>query len=657
MSWKQVVTRICGWIGLACCLMLQASCSSGSGHSARITFPDLGHTTVFTTGSVRFEIMPALGEGESATCRLDGKRVETCLLDEGSGEIPFSDLRPGLHSIGVDIQSPNGSERRSLRFEVVPIEIVVYGATPGGIAAAIAAARRGHAVAILEPTRWVGGMMSSGLSATDVGWRGHEVISGLSEEVFEKIRRVIASRKRCPDSSCDGRYELEPQSAERAFEELLAASRVIVERSARLLDVRKDGTKIIQAITTRGEVSAEVFIDASYEGDLMARSGVEYRIGREPRVMADPPDDPEQLAWQEDTAGTRRITRALGLYLDPYQVPGDPSSGPVRYVEPRPDVLPAEGEGDSRVMAYTYRLCVTDDPENRIPFTPPDGYDPADYEGSARVAQGLSRNGVDLAVRMFNPARTVASETPGYYKYDLNGGSTFSIDMTAPDMNQAYVEASEAERELIRERYRHYIRGLLYFWQTDPRFEGLNAKIARFGYCRDEFVDRGNWPHQLYVREARRMVGEYIMNENDVMQNGRRPPISDPIGFAAYNLDVHTVRYLVAPMRWPDGVVRDTLAHEGFLILRQPDDRPYPVSYRALVPRREQATNLLNPVTVSATHIAYSSLRMEPTFMMMGEAAGEAAALAIESSQSVQTIDYATLRQRLLKNGQVLTLD
>lgn len=153
------------------------------------------------------------------------------------------------------------------------------------------------------------------------------------------------------------------------------------------------------------------------------------------------------------------------------------------------------------------------------------------------------------------------------------------------------------------------------------------------------------------------MVGEYIMNENDVMQNGRRPPISDPIGFAAYNLDVHTMRYLVAPMRWPDGVVRDTLAHEGFLILRQPDDRPYPVSYRALVPRREQATNLLNPVTVSATHIAYSSLRMEPTFMMMGEAAGEAAALAIESSQSVQTIDYATLRQRLLENGQVLTLD
>ena len=192
---------------------------------------------------------------------------------------------------------------------------------------------------------------------------------------------------------------------------------------------------------------------------------------------------------------------------------------------------------------------------------------------------------------MFNPAVTVASTNRTYYKYDLNGGSTFSIDMTAPDMNQAYVEGDEATRERIRAAYRSYIQGLLYFWQTDPRYGGLNAKVARFGYCLDEFTDRGHWPHQLYVRVARRMLGEYVMNEADVLQNGRRPPIQDSVGFGAYNIDMHTYRYHVGPVDWPDGVRRDALVAEGFLIAHAPNDAPYPVSYRALIPRAADATN------------------------------------------------------------------
>ena len=335
-------------------------------------------------------------------------------------------------------------------------------------------------------------------------------------------------------------------------------------------------------------------------------------------------------------------------------MPGDPASGPLPYVEARPAAFPAAGAGDNRVMAYTYRLCVTDDPSNRIAFTPPPGYDPAQFEASARVAQAIAARGSDLAQVMFNPATTVASANRSYYKYDLNGGSTFSIDMSAPDMNQAYAEGDDATRERIRAAYRSYIQGLLYFWQTDPRFGGLNAKVARFGYCKDEFADRGNWPHQLYVRVARRMLGEYVMNEADVLQNGRRPPIADSVGFGAYNIDMHTYRYHIGPVNWPDGVRRDTLVTEGFTIAHAPNDPPYPVSYRALVPRAADATNLLNPVTLSATNVAYSALRMEPTLMILGESAGIAAALAAETGQDVQALSYATLRQRLLAAGQKL---
>ena len=622
-----------------------------------VAFRDAASRTVFAAGSIGFALSEPLEAGESITCMLDGAAALPCLTGTTDGRIDHTSLGPGQHRFGAVVRGANGAQLATAEhvLEVVSAKVVVFGATPAGISAAVAAARAGQTTVVLEPTRFVGGMMSGGLTKTDIGPRGQEVLGGFAREFLQRLRDIHMVSGACAAQRCPGLYDFEAREAEKLFETVLKEERVVVERSVRLTTVVKNGARLQSLGTSRGDVTGDVFVDASYEGDLMALAGVPYTIGREPRVLAAPADDPAQLANQEDFAGTPRYGIPFsGIYVDPYRVPADASSGALPYVEPRPAVFPTVGSGDDRVMAYTYRLCVTDDPSNRIPFTAPPGYDAAQFEASARVAAALAASGIDLAQRMFNPAITVASTNRAYYKYDLNGGSTFSIDMTAPDMNQAYVEGDEATRERVRAAYRSYIQGLLYFWQTDPRYGGLNVKIARFGYCLDEFTDRGHWPHQLYVRVARRMLGEYVMNEADVLQNGRRAAIQDSVGFGAYNIDMHMYRYHVGPVNWPDGVRRDALVTEGFLIAHAPNDSPYPVPYRALLPRAADATNLLNPVTLSATNVAYSALRMEPTFMILGQSAGIAAALAVESGQELQALDYATLRTRLRAAGQRL---
>lgn len=614
--------------------------------------------TVLASGSAQFSVSPPLDSSEKAVCLLDDVAVEPCAIDEHSGEIQYEGLAPGLHELSVEIQEADGKQaaRFDQLIDLVEPSVVVFAATPGGIAAAVAAARANQTVAVIEPTPWVGGVVSGGLTKTDTGARGHEIIGGIAAEFFQRTRDAELARGRCL-KTCVGIYDFEPHVAEEVFEEMLAEAGVIVDRSVELFDVEKEGATIVALVTSRGDVPGTIFVDASYEGDLLALAGIEYRIGREQQLLADPPDDPVELALQEDDAGAHQYKLPYGTAVDPYVVPGDPSSGTLPFIEPRPMPIPPVGSADSRVMAYNYRLCVTDDPSNRIPFERPPDYDPSLYEAHARLAEAIAAKGVDLAeAALFAPRFTAYSADRAYYKYDLNGGSTFSTDMTAPDLNQSYVEATEEERERIRAAYRSYIQGLLYTWQTDPRFGPVNQKVAGFGYCKDEFVDDAGWSHQLYVRIARRMIGEYVMNENDIMQNGRRPPIADPIGFGAFSSDMHVYRYFAAPVNWPDGTRKDAIVIEGVLQQRLPNDNePYPISYRALVPKAEDATNLLNPVTPSATQVAMASMRMEPQFMIMGEAAGTAAAIAIESGQRVQSVSYDELRRRLLQNGQRLT--
>jgi hypothetical protein len=526
--------------------------------------------------------------------------------------------------------------------------VVVFGATPAGITAAIAAARAGQRVRLLEPGDKVGGMVSGGLSNTDTGQRGAEFISGLTEDFFRRVRKIENGRGVCI-KTCEGSYFFEPHVAERVFEEMIRDAGVELERSVRLLNVEKDGATITRLVTSRGEIRAAVFIDASYEGDLMALARVRYRFGREPRRLAGATDR-EALALQEDHAGVQPPQLPLGVHVDPYRVPGNPASGTVAFVEQRPEPIPEPGAGDARVMAYTYRLCVTDDPTNRIPFARPENYNAKDFEVHARLAAALPPDR-DVVRSMFNPSPMVFSKDRRYFKYDLNSTLNLSTDLTADDLNQAYVEAPQARREQIQQIYRRYIQGLFYAFQTDRRFGPLNARISQFGYCADEFTDRGGWPHQFYVRAGRRMIGEYVMNENDVMRNGRREPIRDAIALGTYALAAHSHRYLAAPVEWPDGTRKDAVVLEGTVIGRLPNDEPYPIAYRAITPGEKDARNLLNPVTLSATSVAYSAIRMEPTFMMLGEAAGAAAALSIASNVNVQAVSYEVLRRRLLDGG------
>jgi FAD dependent oxidoreductase len=527
-------------------------------------------------------------------------------------------------------------------------DVVVFGATPAGIAGAVSAARAGRRVVLVEPGSWMGGMMSGGLSNTDTGPRGPEVISGLAGEFFRRVRAIEETRGACLDP-CASSFLFEPQVAEQVFEAMLREAGVAVERSAHLVGVEKNGATIARLRTSRGDVNGDVFIDASYEGDLMSLAGVPFQVGREPRRPSTQsgtvvPSD------QEDNAGVQQRQLPLGLHLDPYRVPGDAASGLIAFVEPRPDPLPEAGDGDARVTAYTYRLCVTDDPANRIPFTRPERYAASDYELHARLAAAV-RPDQDIVRSMFNPARIARSRDRNYFKYDLNSSLTLSTDLTGDGLNQGYVDAPQSRREQIQRTYRDYIQGLLYAMQTEPRFKALHERVSRFGYCADEFAGNGGWPHQFYIRVGRRMVGQYVMNENDVMQNGRRPRIPDPVAFGTYSLAAHHHRYLAAPAEWPDGQRKDAVMLEGLLIGRLPNDEPYPISYRALTPFETDARNLLNPVTLSATHVAYSSIRMEPTFMMLGEAAGIAAALSVESKASVQSLNYPSLRRRLVDAG------
>ena len=489
-------------------------------------------------------------------------------------------------------------------------DVVVYGGTSGGVAAALQAARMGKRVVLIEPGKHLGGLTSGGLGATDIG--NKSAIGGISREFYRRVGRHYGK---------DEAWTFEPHVAEQIMDEFISAANVTVVRNERLDlagGVTKEGLRIVSIRMENGrEFAGRVFIDASYEGDLLAKAGVSYHVGREANADYDETLNGVQL-------GSKK--HQFNAPVDPYIVPGDPGSGLLPGVH---EGDPGEqGQGDRRVQAFNFRMCLTDDAANRLPFPKPDGYDPLRYELLRRYIEAGVFDALGSNLPMPNR------------KTDTNNNGAFSTDNIG--MNYDYPEGDYATRQKIFAEHVAYQQGLMWFLANDPRLpEKVREHVNRWGLCKDEFVETGGWPHQLYIREARRMISDYVMTQHDCQ--GRRVA-DDSVGLAAYGMDSHnTQRYVKDGHAINEG---DVQVH-GFT--------PYPIAYRSLTPKPAECDNLLVPVCLSATHIAYGSIRMEPVFMVLGQSAATAACLAIDADVAVQQIGLEKLRERLLADGQVLT--
>jgi hypothetical protein len=515
----------------------------------------------------------------------------------------------------IDETPPRDSQRRT--------DVIVYGGTASGVIAAVAAAREGKAVLLIEPGAHLGGMVSGGLGATDTGNRA--AIGGYAREFFNRVRDYYVV-KYGPASQqvkdCSDGFHFEPHVAEIIFQNLIREAKVEVLYDRRhLLSVKKTGSRIdsisVQARADGATTTcvAPVFIDASYEGDLLAMARVKYTIGREGREQ-----------YGESLAGVQAHSRAhqWSVQVSPF--------GDDRRLLPfvQNDPLDRAGSGDRKLQAYNYRLCMTDRADNQVPFPKPPGYDSNRFELLARY---LAKR-PDLKVeQLMNPVRMPNGKT------DTNNNGPFSTDFIGG--NWDYVEADEAGRERIRREHINYTQGFLYFLANDSRVpENLHTEMNRWGLARDEFTDCGHWPHQLYVREARRMVGAFVMTQRAITEDRAKP---DAVGLGSYNTDSHHVQRVVGP----DGFV----LNEGDF---QVGVQPYSITYRSLTPNAEECTNLLVPVCFSASHVAYGTIRMEPVYMILGHACGIAAALAIDGETAVQQIPIGHLQKRLAAQKAVL---
>jgi hypothetical protein len=535
-------------------------------------------------------------------------------------------------------------------------DVVVYGGTSSGVAAAVQVKRMGRSVVIVAPEKHLGGLTSGGLGWTDSGRK--EVVGGLAREFYQLIKahydnpeawvhqkREDNSHYRAQD---DAMWVFEPRVAEQTFEKWIQEYDIPVVRGE-YLDreggVAKDGTRIVAITTLSGKTyRGRMFLDATYEGDLMAAAGVAYHVGREANsvygetlngVQLRPPNRPPCLGRTLPDA--QRERGPAGHYfaheVSPYVVPGDPASGLLPRIHDQDTGEP--GQGDHRIQAYNFRMCLTNHPDNRVPFPKPEGYDPLQYELLLRTLLAGSRH----VFGKFDPIPNA--------KTDTNNHGPFSTDNIG--MNYDYPEASyERRREIIRE-HETYQQGYLYFLANDPRVPGdVREHYNTWGLAADEFKDNGHWPRQLYVREARRMVSDVVVNENHLRGH---VPTPRPVGMGSYNMDSHHTQRYVAYN--DDG--QAYAQNEGDVQVNP--GGPYPIDYGALVPKRDQCTNLLVPVCVSCSHIAFGSIRMEPVFMVLGQSAATAAVHAIEQEADVQAIDLARLRQRLLDDNQVLEWD
>lgn len=515
-------------------------------------------------------------------------------------------------------------------------DVVIYGGSSAGVTAAVQAARMGKSTLLISAQSHIGGMTASGLGTTDVG--NAATIGGVALAFYANVYRyyhpATADTLRPPsvadtlivptgpEIGAGVQFYFEPHVAEAVFTAMLAhvgANVVLGEELDRVNGVGRSGDRITFVRTKTGRVYyAKMFIDATYEGDLLAAAGVPYRIGRESRAQ-----------YGEWLAGVY-LDQELVAEVDPYRVPGNPASGLLPGVSPDP--VGPDGTGDRRVQQYNLRLCLTNAPSNRIPIPQPASYDRSDYELLARRLRANPNLSIADVIKI--------QSLPGG-KADINANESFSTDM-AGDESTRWAEAGDAERATILQRYRDYTQGLLWFLAHDPAVPiAIRQQAAQWGFAADEFTDTDHLPWQLYVREARRMIGQYVMTQRDC---DGITVASDSVALGSYAIDSHKVTLFV------DNAGQ--LNTEGFIFHGV---QPYPISYRALVPPATICSNLLVPVCVSATHVAYNSLRMEPVYMMLGQSAATAACLAIDSNSSVQNVDYPTLAKQLEADGQILS--
>ena len=520
-------------------------------------------------------------------------------------------------------------------------DVVIYGCTSGAVASAIQAKKMGKSVIMVCPEKHLGGLTAGGLGWTDSGNKA--VIGGLSREFYQRIwqhyndsanwkwqkRDEYGNRGQGTEAIDQGARTMwifEPHAAEGVYEAWVKELGIPIVRDAwldRANGVKKSGDRITSIATLDGKsYTARVFIDATYEGDLMAAAGVDYHVGREGKATY----GEEWAGVQTGVLHHRHHFGVLKTPISPYVVPGDPNSGVLPRISTEP---PGEyGAGDKKVQAYCFRMCLTQVPENRVAFPKPPNYDPKEYELLVRIFDAGWRE----TFHKFDPIPN--------WKTDTNNHGPFSTDNIG--RNWDYPEASyERRREIIQEHV-NYQQGWLYFIANDPRVpEEVRTEMAKWGLSKDEFVDNNHWPHQMYVREARRMVGRYVMTENELL---KKRPTPEPVGMGSYGIDSHNIQRYITP----EGYVQN----EGDIGVSTKG--PYQISYGSLVPKNGQAANLLVPVALSSSHIAYGSIRMEPVFMILGQSAATAAVMAIDGNLAVQDVPYDKLRERLLADGQVL---
>lgn len=533
-------------------------------------------------------------------------------------------------------------EVQAVRSEVIH-DVVVYGGTSAGVVSAVQVKRMGKSVVIVCPEKHLGGLSSGGLGWTDSG--NKDAIGGISREFYHRVWKhyqdksnwhwqdpsAFGNRNQSPPSKeGDGAtmWVFEPHIAEQVFEDLIREYGITVHREEYLDRESSEGVTIsgrqIKAIQTKSgkRYQGRMFIDATYEGDLLAAAGVDYHVGRE---AADEYDE----KWNGVQVGVLHHSHWFKANIDPYRVPGDASSGILPLISAEhPGV---KGAADHRLQAYCFRMCLTNVPENRIPFPKPEGYDAERYELMRRVLVAGWR-------QLFNKFDPLPN-----HKTDTNNHGPVSTDYIG--MNYDYPEASDDRRREIIADHERYQKGLLYFMANDPGVpEDVREAMSQWGLAKDEFQDNGGWPHQIYVREARRMIGHYVMTEHDCLDLKETP---ESVGMGSYTLDSHNVQRYIKP----DGFVQN----EGDIGVRTP--RPYKISYGSLTPKKDQCQNLLVPVCVSSSHIAFGSIRMEPVFMILGQSAATAACLSINDSIAVQDLPYETLRARLIADRQVLELE